>query len=100
MTLKDPNLDCLAVRKASGVRCFRGLRVPFVNSLRTEVRRGVPEGLHVGKGREWGAEASNIVVSVERVEANHWSSWLGEGASGGNGTNQSLSISVRLDTSA
>jgi len=37
---------------------------------------------------------SITVVSEERAEENHWSSWLGEGASGGGGIYQTLSLSV------
>jgi len=43
---------------------------------------------------------SSAVVSVDRAEENHWSSWLGEGESGGGGICQFLSLSVSPGQSA
>jgi len=43
---------------------------------------------------------SIAAVSVERAEEHHWSSWLGEGLSGGGGTSQFLSLSLRSSQSA
>jgi len=57
----------------------------FMNSFRREVRSVVHEALDLVEWRERGAVASIVVVSVERAEENHWSSSLGEGASGGEG---------------
>jgi len=71
-----------------------------VNSFWRQVSRGVHLGLDFGEGWEWGAEASIIMVRAERVEENHWSSWVVKGAVGGGGTRQFLSLSVRLGQSA
>jgi len=60
------------------------------------VRRRVPQGLDLEQGWERGAVASIVVVRALRAEENHWSSWLGEGATGRGGTSQSLSLPVRL----
>ena len=49
---------------------------------------------------ERGVAASFVVVSAERAEENHWSSWLGEGLSEGGGTSHYLSLSSRLGQSA
>ena len=68
-----------------------------MNCFRRVVRSGVHQALDIGEGRELGAVASIVVVSPGRAKANHVSSWLGEGASGGRRTSQSLSRSVRLD---
>ena len=40
------------------------------------------------------------VVSADRAEENHWSSWPGDGVSGGGGTSPCLSLSVRFGQSA
>jgi len=50
------------------------------------VSRGVHQALDFGEGRERGVSFSIVVVSVERAEENHRSSWFGEGASGGGGS--------------
>jgi len=71
-----------------------------VNSLRRVVRRGVHQGLDFWEGRERGAVASIIVVRAVRAEENHWSSWLGEGVSGGGGICHALSLLVRFGQSA
>jgi len=84
----------------SGVRSFLTLPVPFVNSFMRVVRSGVHQVLDFGEGRERGAVALIVVVSVARAKENHWSSWLGEGASQGGGTSQSLSLLVRPGQSA
>ena len=76
------------------------MRAAFVNSFRRVVRSGVHHALDLGEGRERGVVASIAAVRAERAEENHWSSWIGEGATGGGGTSQSLSISVRLGQSA
>jgi len=76
------------------------LREVLAKSFRRVVRRGVHQALDHGDGREWGTVASIAIVSVERAEENHWSSWLGEGVSGGGGASQSLSFSVRPGQSA
>jgi len=70
-----------------------------VNSFRREVRSGVHQALDLGEGRERGAVASIVVVSVERAEENHWASLLGQGVPGGGGTCQALTLSVRLGQS-
>jgi len=62
-------------------------------------RSGFHQALDFGEDREWGVVASIVVVSAERAEENHWSSWLGEIGSGG-GTGKSLSVSVRFGQSA
>jgi len=54
-----------------------------VKSLQRVVRGEMHQRLHLGKGHERGGEASMIVVRAEKAEESHWSSWLGEGASGG-----------------
>jgi len=71
-----------------------------VNSFRRVVRSGVHQALDLGDGRERGAMASIAVVSVERAQENHWSSWLGEEGEGWGGTSQPLSLSVRPGQSA
>ena len=71
-----------------------------MNSLQTEVRRGVHQGLALEEGREWGAVASIVVVRALRAEENHWSRWLGEGVLGGAETSQSLSLPDRFGQSA
>jgi len=76
------------------------MREAFVNSFRRVVRSGVHQALDFGEGRERGAVASIAVVSAERAEENHWSSWLGEYVSGGGGTSQFLSRSERPCQSA
>jgi len=84
----------------SGVWSLLALRVAFANCFRRIVRGGVHQALDVREGCERGAVASIVVVSAERAEENHWSSWLGEGVLGGGGTSHSLSLSVRLGQSA
>jgi len=74
--------------------------VAFENSFRRVVRSKVHQALDLGEGREQGAVASIFAMSAERAQENHWSSWLGEGVSGGGGTSHSLSLSVRLGQSA
>jgi len=69
----------------SGVWGFLALRVAFVNSLWRVVRRGVHQALVFGEGRERGTLTSIVAVSAERAGENHWSSWLREGVSGGEG---------------
>jgi len=64
------------------------------------VRRGVHQALDLEEGPEWGVSFSITPVSLERAEENHWSSWLGEGASGGGGICQLLSLSVSSGQSA
>jgi len=64
------------------------------------VRRWVHQALDFGEGREQVVLFSIVVVSVERAEENPWSSWLGEGALGGGGTCQLLSLSVSTGQSA
>ena len=54
-----------------------------MNSFRRVVRRGGHQLFDLGDGRERGAVPSTTVVSAERAEENHWSSWLGEGFRGG-----------------
>jgi len=71
-----------------------------VNSFRTMVRSGVHQALDLWDGRERGAVASILVVSVDRAEEDHWSSWVGEGVSGAGGTSQPLSLSVRTSQAA
>ena len=51
--------------------------------------------MDLGDGRDRGAVLSITAVSEERAEANHRSSWLGEGVSGGGGIGQFFSLSVR-----
>jgi len=58
------------------------------------VSRGVHQALDFGEGRERGVSFSIVVESAERAEENHWSSWFGEGASGGGGICQLLSLPV------
>jgi len=82
-----------------GVWSFLALWVAFVNSFRRGLRSRVHQALDLGDGREWGAVACIVAVSADRTKENHWSSWLGEGASGGGVTCQSLSLSVRLGQS-
>jgi len=64
------------------------------------VRRWVHQGLDFGEGRERRVSFSIVIVSVERAEENHWSSWLGEGEPGGGGTCHFLSLSARPGQSA
>ena len=71
------------------------LRAAFVNSFRRVVSRGVHQDLDLEEGRERGVSFSIVVESAERAEENHRSSWFGEGASGGGGISQFLSLSVR-----
>ena len=71
-----------------------------MNCFRRVVRRGVHQLFDFGDGRERGAVVSITVVSAETAEENHWSSWLGEGVSGGGGNSQFFSLSVRLGQSA
>jgi len=71
-----------------------------VNSLPRVVRRGVHHALDFGEGRDRGVLFTIIVVSDERAEENHWSSWLVEGAPEGGGTCQPLSLSVSPGQSA
>jgi len=54
-----------------------------MNRFRRVVRRGVHQLFDLGDGRERGAVVSITVVSAERAEENNWSSWLGDGVSGG-----------------
>jgi len=70
-----------------GVRVwsFMALPVAFVNSLQRVVRSGVHQALDRKERREPGAVASSVVVRMERAEEIHWSSWLGEEVSGGEG---------------
>jgi len=82
------------------VRSFLVVRGAFVNSFLRVVRSAVHHALDVGEGRERGVVASIAVVRAERAEETHWSSWLGEGASGEGGTSQFLSFSVRVSQSA
>ena len=82
------------------VRSLLALRVAFVNSFRRVVKCGVHQALTFGEGRERGAVASIVFMRAERAEENHWSSRLGEGVSGGGGTSQFLSLSVRHGQSA
>jgi len=56
-----------------------------VNSFPRVVKNGVHQLFNLGDGRARGPVASTTAVSVERAEVNHWSSWLGEGVSGGGG---------------
>ena len=58
------------------------------------VRSEVHQAFDFGEGRERGISLSIVVVSTERAEESHWSSWLGEVVSGGAGTCQFLSLSV------
>jgi len=88
------------VAEESGVRDFLALRVVFVNSFRRAVRRGVHQAFDLGEGRERGVTFSIAIVSAERAEENHRSSWLAEGASGGGGICQLLSLSVSPGQSA
>jgi len=67
------------------VQSFLAVRVVFVNSFQRVVRSGVHQALDFGEGCERGAVALIVVVRAERAEENHWSSWLGEGVSGGKG---------------
>ena len=53
-----------------------------MNSFRWVVRSGVHQALDFGEGRERGVLSSIVAVSADRAEENHWSSCLGEGASG------------------
>jgi len=76
------------------------MRVAFENSFRRVVRSGVHQALDFGEGRERGAVASIVVVSAERGEENHLSSWFGEGVSGGGGMIQFSSLSVKPGQSA
>jgi len=76
------------------------MQVAFVNSFRRVVRSGVHQASDLGEGRERGAVASIVDVTGARAEENYWSSWLGEGVSGGGGTSHSWSLSVRRDQSA
>ena len=71
-----------------------------MNSFRRVVRSGVHQAFDFGEGRELGVSFSIVVVSGERAEENNWSSWLGEGVSGGGGTGQFLSLSVSPGQSA
>ena len=71
-----------------------------MNSFLRVVRRGVHQLFDLGDGRERGAVVSTTVVSAKRAEENHWSSWLGEGVSGGGGMSQFCSLSVRFGQSA
>jgi len=71
-----------------------------VNSFRRAVRRGVHQALDFGDGRDRGAVVSIAVVSTDRAEENHWSSWPGDGGEGGGGTSQFLSLSVSPGQSA
>jgi len=64
------------------------------------VRRGVHQALDLGEGREQGVLSLIAVVTAERAEENYWSSWVGEGISGGGGSNQFLSRSESLGQSA
>ena len=64
------------------------------------MRSGVHQALDFGEGREWGVLSSIIAVSAERAEENHWTSWLGEGVSGGGGISQFLGLSVSPGQSA
>jgi len=59
-----------------------------------------PPSLRSWDGRDRGAVVSITAVSEERAEENNWSSWVGEGVSGGGGISQSLSLSVRPGQSA
>jgi len=88
------------MEKALGVWYFLALRVAFANSFRRVVRMGVHQALDLWDRRERGLVASIVVVRAERVEENHWSSWLGEGVSEAAGTSHSLSIYVRPGQSA
>jgi len=85
---------------ASGVRSFLALRVAFVNSFQRVVRSGVHQAFDFGEGRQRGVSISIVVVSAERAEENNWSSWLGEGVSGGGETSQFLSLSMSSGQSA
>ena len=71
-----------------------------MNSFRRVVSIGVHQALDLRDGRDRGAVASIVEESAERAEENHWSSWLGDGVSGGGGMRQSLSLSVKLGQSA
>jgi len=64
------------------------------------VRRGVHQLFDLGDERQRSAVVSTTVVSDERAEENQWSSWLGEGVSGGGGMSQFFSLSVMFDQSA
>jgi len=50
------------------------------------VSRGVHQDLDIGGGRERGVSFSIVVERAEWAEETHWSSWFGEGASGGGGS--------------
>ena len=80
------------MRKALGVWSFLAFRVVFANSFWRVVRRGIHQGLDLEEGRERGVEASIIVIRAEGAEENHWASELEEGAFGGGGVSQSLSL--------
>ena len=71
-----------------------------MNSFRRVVRSGVHQALDLGDGRDRGAVVSIVVVSAERAEENHWSTWLGDGVSGRGGTSQFSSLSVKPGQSA
>ena len=73
-----------------------------MNPFRRVVRRGVHQLFDLGDGLERGAVVSTTVVSAERSEENHWSSWLGEGISAGARAwmSQFFSFSVRFGQSA
>ena len=64
------------------------------------MRRGDQQALDLGEGHERGVLFSIVVVSAERAEENHRSSWMGEGVSGGGGICHSLILSVNLGQSA
>ena len=61
------------------------MRMGLVNSLRSVVKRGFHQGLHLGEGQERGVCVSIVEVRVERAEEDQWSNCVGEGLAGGGG---------------
>lgn len=65
------------------MRSFFATLVAFEYSLWRAVRSGVHHGLEYGEGLEVGVADVTKTVRTLREEENQWSSWGGEGLTGG-----------------